>query len=80
MPLNKLQIKAKVFEIINPLRDLDAIDDKIISKAIKEIKAIKEADFEFIARILIKEADVKTTKSAGAFLYMAENLAPESFI
>lgn len=80
MPLNKLQIKAKVFEIINPLRDLEAIDDKIISKAIKEIKAIKEADFEFIARILIKEADVKTTKSAGAFLYMAENLAPESFI
>lgn len=80
MSLNKLQIKAKIFEIINPLRNLDAIDDRIISKVIKEIKSIKDADFEFIARILIKEADIKTTKSAGAFLYIAENLAPESFV
>ena len=80
MPLNKIQLKAKVFEIINPLRNLEAIDDKTIYKAIKEIKAIKDADFEFLARILIKEADIKTTKSAGAFLYIAENLAPESFV
>ena len=41
MSLNKLQIKAKIFEIINPLRNLDAIDDRIISKVIKEIKSIK---------------------------------------
>ena len=80
MPLNKIQMKAKVFEIINPLRSLDAIDDKIISKIINEIKALKDADFEFISRILIKEADTKVTKSAGAFLYIAENLAPESFV
>ena len=40
----------------------DAIDDRIISKVIKEIKSIKDADFEFIARILIKEADIKSMR------------------
>ncbi len=80
MSLNKLQMKAKLFEIINPIRNLEAIDDKIISKTIKEIKSIKDADFEFISRILIKETDVKNTKSAGALLYIAENVSPESFV
>ncbi len=79
MPLNKIQLKAKLFGFIKPVRNLNAIDDGIVSKTLDKIKSIKDADFEFIARILIKEADIKNPKSASAFLYMAENLAPESF-
>ena len=80
MPLNKIQLKAEIFRIINPIRNLNAVDDKIISSTLYKLKSIKDADFEFIARILIKEADTSFPKAAGAFLHMAENLSPESFI
>lgn len=80
MGLNKIQLKAQVFKIIERLRKLSAVDEAIITKAIFELKNIKDADFEFISRLLIKEADCKNSKSATAFLYIAENLSPESFL
>ena len=80
MELNKLQLKAKVFQLIEPLRNISAIDDIIVSGALESIKSIKDADFDFIARLLIKEADCKNQKSATALLFIAENVSPETFM
>lgn len=80
MPLNKLQMKAKVFEVIEPARNLGAFDSIIVSSLLSELRAIKDADFEFISKLLIKEANEKKVKPATAFLYMAERLAPENFM
>jgi len=80
MSLNKLQIKAEVFKLVEDLRDISAIDDVIVEDTLSKLRAIDGYDPDFIARILIKEADSKKNqKSATVFLYLAENLAPESF-
>ena len=80
MPLNKLQLKAKVFEFLEPLRNLSAVDNLIIIDTLNKIKSINDADFEFVSKLLIKEADENSPKTASAFLYMAHKIAPESFV
>lgn len=80
MPLNKIQIKAKVFEFLEPIRNLSAIDYFVVNSVLTNIKSLKEADFEFISKLLIKEADEKNPKPATAFLYIAERLIPDNFL
>lgn len=80
MGLNKIQLKARTFELIEPLRKAAALDDFIIRSTILKLRNIEDADFEFISRLLIKEADEKNHKVASGFLYIAENLAPEAFV
>lgn len=80
MALNKFQLKALVFKIIEPLRHLSAIDDSLVQSVLSELKSIEDADYEFISRILTKEADCNFQKSAAAFLYIAELIAPDAFL
>ncbi len=80
MPLNKMQIKAQVFKIIEPLRSLSALDLKTIDKVFFKIKAIKGADLDFIAKLLIKEADCEHVKVASTLLFLAQRLTPENFM
>lgn len=80
MPLSKLQLKARLFEILEPLRKLSAVDEKIINGAIEQIKSIKDVDLEFVSKLLIKEADSDMQKAATAFIYVAEHLSPKKFL
>ncbi len=80
MSLNKIQLKAKVFQIIEKLRDITALDNNIIKNTLDELKKTDLSDIEFVSKLLIKEADFNNQKSATAFLYIAQNLCPEKFL
>ncbi len=80
MPLNKIQIKALVFSYIDPLRNVSALDEDIVNSVSKNLRQIKDADFEFISRLLIKEANPDNQKFATALLFIAESLSPETFL
>lgn len=80
MGLNKIQQKAQVFKIIERLRNKSAVDKSIVLKTLDELKDLENADFDFISRLLIKEADPKSPKNATGFIFIAEKLSPESFL
>ena len=78
MSLNKFEQMALVFKCIDKIRILDAVDEKILIETLDEIKAIKDADFDFISRLLIKEINPDYQKAGTALFYMADYLSPES--
>ena len=78
MSLNKFEQKALVFKCIDKIRFLNAVDEKILIETLDEIKAIKDADFDFISRLLIKEINPDYQKVGTALFYMADYLSPES--
>lgn len=80
MPLNKLQIKAQVLKFIAPLRDINKADDFLVEETLAKLRDMQEGDSDFISRILIKEADAKDQRTATIFLYLAENISPDSFV
>ncbi|MCD8024469.1 MAG: hypothetical protein LUE64_02930 [Candidatus Gastranaerophilales bacterium] len=80
MGLNKIQLKARLFEIIKPLRNAGAIDDITLSNTTEKITSIENADLAFISRLLIKEADCSDNAGATAFMLIAERISPETFV
>ncbi len=80
MPLNKFRLKAIIFELLEPLQKLSAIDDDIANDFFLKIKKIKDADFEFVSQLLIKEIDYKNQKTASTLLAVAHKLCPKKFL
>ena len=80
MPLNKFRLKAIIFELLEPLQKLSAIDDDIVNDFFLKIKKIKDADFEFVSQLLIKEIDYKNQKTASTLLAVANKLCPKKFM
>ena len=80
MPLNKIQLKAKVFEILESVRGSGVPDEVVLSSAISKIKTIEDADFEFISKLIIKETDINDSKMASAFLCISEAISPKKFV
>lgn len=78
MSLNKFELKALVFKIIDKIRNLKAVDEKILVETLDKLKSIKDADFEFISRLLIKEINPDNQKAGTALFYMADYLSPET--
>lgn len=80
MASSKLQLKAELFKILAPLRNIGALDDNIVKNVIHDIRNIKDVDFEFCSKILIKETDCNNSKASTLFLYAAQNLSPKRFL
>ncbi len=80
MSLNKIQQRALVFKIIEPLREMGAIDDYCVKNVLNSIRKIEDLDFDFISKLLVKEADYRNPKTAGVFIYIAQNLSPDAFL
>lgn len=80
MTSSKLQLKAELFKIIAPIRNIGAADDKIITNTIENIRNIKDVDFDFCSKLLIKEIDPNNSKSSVVFLYAVQNLSPKKFL